>query len=54
MEAKGSGGRGRPGLILGIRCTSLGLTGLDTTIVNVALPSIGRDLHAPVSGNRRQ
>ena len=26
----------------------------DTAIVNVALPSIGRDLHAPVSGNRRQ
>src|SRR5215471_5913882 len=50
MEATGSGGRDRPGLILGICCTSLGLTGLDTTIVNVALPSIGRDLHAQVSG----
>jgi RNA polymerase sigma-70 factor, ECF subfamily len=49
MQATGPGGRGR-GLILGICCTSLFLTGLDTTSVNVALPSIGRDLHAPVSG----
>ena len=29
---------------------SLLIVGLDNTIVNVALPSIGRDLHAPVSG----
>ena len=49
-RATGPGGSGRHGLILGICCTSLFLTGLDTTIVNVALPSIGRDLHAPVSG----
>ena len=57
VQATRAGGRGRHGrlrerrgLILGICCTSLFLTGLDTTIVNVALPSIGRDLHAPVSG----
>jgi EmrB/QacA subfamily drug resistance transporter len=37
-------------LILAICCTSLFMVGLDTTIVNVALPSIGRDLHAGVSG----
>ena len=37
-------------LILAICCTSLFIVGLDTTIVNVALPSIGRDLHASVSG----
>ena len=29
---------------------SLLIVGLDVTIVNVALPSIGRDLHASVSG----
>jgi EmrB/QacA subfamily drug resistance transporter len=29
---------------------SLLIVGLDSTIVNVALPSIGRELHAPVSG----
>jgi EmrB/QacA subfamily drug resistance transporter len=37
-------------LILGICCMSLVIVGLDNTIVNVALPSIQRDLHAPVSG----
>jgi EmrB/QacA subfamily drug resistance transporter len=37
-------------LILAICCTSLFMVGLDTTIVNVALPSIGRELHAGVSG----
>jgi len=29
---------------------SLLIVGLDVTIVNVALPSIGRDFHAPLSG----
>src|ERR1044072_6895849 len=29
---------------------SLFIVGLDTTVVNVALPSIGRDLDAPISG----
>jgi MFS family permease len=37
-------------LILAICCTSLFIVGLDSTIVNVALPSIQRDLHSPVSG----
>ncbi len=31
-------------------CLSVFVAGLDVTIVNVALPSIQRDLHAPVSG----
>ena len=37
-------------LILAICCLSLFIVGVDNTIVNVALPSIQRDLHAPVSG----
>ena len=37
-------------LVLGICCMSLLIVGLDNTIVNVALPSIRRDLHASVSG----
>jgi EmrB/QacA subfamily drug resistance transporter len=37
-------------LILAICCLSLFIVGLDTTIVNVALPSIGHELHAGVSG----
>ncbi|WP_214412117.1 MFS transporter [Sphaerisporangium fuscum] len=36
--------------VLSICCMSLLIVGLDNTIVNVALPSIARDLHAPVSG----
>ena len=36
--------------MLVICCFSLFIVGLDTTIVNVALPSIGRDLHASVAG----
>jgi EmrB/QacA subfamily drug resistance transporter len=39
----------RANLILGICCMSLLLVGMDVTIVNVALPSIQRDLHAPIS-----
>jgi len=42
--------RRRRRLILGICCISLLIVGLDNTIVNVALPSIGRDLHAGVAG----
>jgi EmrB/QacA subfamily drug resistance transporter len=42
--------RGRRLLVLGICCFSLLMVGLDTTIVNVALPSIRNDLHASVSG----
>jgi len=37
-------------LVLAICCMSLFIVGLDSTIVNVALPSIGRDLHSSVSG----
>ena len=37
-------------LILAICCMSLFIFGVDNTIVNVALPSIQHDLHAPVSG----
>jgi EmrB/QacA subfamily drug resistance transporter len=36
-------------LILAICCMSLFIVGLDITIVNIALPSIRRDLHASVS-----
>ncbi len=36
--------------VLLICSMSLLIVGLDATIVNVALPSIGRDLHAPLSG----
>src|SRR5438270_5411629 len=42
--------RARRLVVLGICCMSLLIVGLDTTIVNVALPAIHRDLHASVSG----
>jgi len=42
--------RGRRALMLAVCCLSLFMVGLDSTIVNVGLPSIGRDLHAGVSG----
>jgi EmrB/QacA subfamily drug resistance transporter len=42
--------RARRMLVLAICCMSLLIVGLDATIVNVALPSIARDLHAPISG----
>jgi len=42
--------RSRRMLILAICCMSILIVGLDNTIINVALPSIGRDLRAPVSG----
>ena len=40
----------RPWLILAICCMSLLIVGTDSTIVNVALPAIRRDLGASVSG----
>lgn len=43
-------GRARRLLVLAICCMSLFIVGLDNTIVNLALPSIQRDLHASVSG----
>jgi EmrB/QacA subfamily drug resistance transporter len=36
--------------ILAICCLSLFIVGLDITVVNVALPSIGGELHASISG----
>jgi EmrB/QacA subfamily drug resistance transporter len=42
--------RKRRMLVLAICAMSLFIVGIDVTIVNVALPSIQRDLHAPVSG----
>ena len=36
--------------ILAVCCMSLFIVGLDVTVVNVALPSIGRELHAGISG----
>src|SRR5271167_2921650 len=43
-------GRRRRVAILLICCMSLLIVGLDVTIVNVALPSIGRDFGSSVSG----
>jgi EmrB/QacA subfamily drug resistance transporter len=42
--------RQRRYLVLAICCLSLFIVGLDVTVINVALPSIGRDFRAPVSG----
>ncbi|HEX9065296.1 MAG TPA: DHA2 family efflux MFS transporter permease subunit [Streptosporangiaceae bacterium] len=42
--------RSRRWLVLAICCMSLFIVGLDVTVVNVALPSIGHELHASVSG----
>ncbi|HEX3513341.1 MAG TPA: DHA2 family efflux MFS transporter permease subunit, partial [Trebonia sp.] len=42
--------RQRRYLVLAICCMSLFIVGLDSTIVNVALPDIGRTFRAPVSG----
>jgi EmrB/QacA subfamily drug resistance transporter len=41
--------RTRPRVVLAICCMSILIVGMDVTIVNVALPSIQRDLHASVS-----
>jgi EmrB/QacA subfamily drug resistance transporter len=43
-------GHGRRTLILAVCCTSLFMVGLDNTIVNVGLPSIGASLHTHVAG----
>jgi MFS family permease len=45
--------RRRRWLVVVIRCVSLFIAGLDSTIVNVALPSTQRDPLAPVSGLQR-
>jgi MFS family permease len=36
--------------VLAICCLSLFVVGMDATIINVALPAIGRGFRAPVSG----
>ncbi len=50
QEARALPGRRRRLLILAICCLSLFIVGLDNTVVNIALPSIQRELHAPASG----
>jgi len=42
--------RSRPSLVLGVCCLSVLLVSLDTTILNVALPSIQQDLRCSVAG----
>ena len=42
--------RRRKFLVLGICCMSLLIVSMDTTIINVALPSISEDFDAPISG----
>ena len=49
VRNEGPSRRRRIGILL-ICSMSLLIVGLDVTIVNVALPSIGRDFHAPLSG----
>jgi EmrB/QacA subfamily drug resistance transporter len=49
-EVSGRDSRDRRIRILLICCLSLFIVGLDVTVVNVALPSIGRDLDAGISG----
>lgn len=49
-DSEATSGGQRRYLILAICCMSLLIVGLDNTIVNVALPSIGRQLHTQVSG----
>ena len=51
VRASGAGpapGRRRKALVLTICCFSLFIVGLDSTVVNLALPTIQRDLHAGV------
>ncbi len=46
----GSGGRGAPWPTLAVVTAGLFLAVLSTTVVSVALPTIGRDLHASAAG----
>ncbi|MBP1161910.1 MULTISPECIES: MFS transporter [unclassified Rhodococcus (in: high G+C Gram-positive bacteria)] len=49
VDPGGSSGR-RGWVVLAICCLSLFVVGLDTTMVNVALPAIGQDLNVGTSG----
>jgi len=49
-SATGQLSRTRRVVVLAVCCLALLMIGIDNTIVNVALPSIGTDLHASVSG----
>lgn len=49
MTAPGAPAR-CPRLVLAVCCLSVFMTGLDSTIVTIGLPEIGRALHAGVSG----
>jgi EmrB/QacA subfamily drug resistance transporter len=50
IDAVESLSRRRKIAVLLICCTGVFIVGLDITVVNVALPSIGRELHAGISG----
>jgi EmrB/QacA subfamily drug resistance transporter len=50
MTEPGSPGRVPDGLILALACVAQFMVVLDVSIVNVALPSIGRDLHYSPTG----
>src|ERR1700741_2952329 len=43
-------GSGRRAVVLAVCCSALFMVGLDNTIVNVGLPSIGEGPHTAVSG----
>src|SRR5579872_7402926 len=43
-------GRAAGAVIVGTCCVSMFLIAIDTTVVNMALPLIGRGLRAPVAG----
>ncbi len=49
MPDDSSEGPRRPALVLAICCLSLFIVTLDATVTNVALPTIGKDLHAGVT-----
>lgn len=47
---KAPAGGGRRTIVLAVCCSALFMVGLDNTIVNVGLPSIGKSLHATMQG----
>ncbi|MFF0965930.1 MFS transporter [Streptomyces sp. NPDC003703] len=50
IPAESAADRRRPWLVLAVCCMSLLIVSLDNTVLNVALPSVQRDLHTSVSG----